>query len=251
MSSPHTAIHLSTPPASPPPPGTALRHRRTASPAQEDNPSGSDRQRQKRRRIEVDSDVEFVAAGPGLDVDIEPSSQPETHQSPLPRADTALAQISTWEIAPDIAFDIPPYPTDEEPPKASSNPISVLVDEPGATPNAPVSIDLSDSDDPTIVSPRAAQTSSGAPPDDPSSSPSRAPAAVTTATPSLTTPEPLSAYTCPICFSPPTNATLTPCGHICCGQCLFTAIKSTIRRNTVVTMDGAPSPRYVSRPLSH
>ncbi|KAJ7896262.1 hypothetical protein B0H14DRAFT_3425624 [Mycena olivaceomarginata] len=25
--------------------------------------------------------------------------------------------------------------------------------------------------------------------------------------------EPLSAYTCPICFFPPTNATLTPCGH--------------------------------------
>jgi hypothetical protein len=43
-------------------------------------------------------------------------------------------------------------------------------------------------------------------------------------------PEPLSSYTCPICFSPPTNATLTPCGHICCGQCLFTAVKTTMTR---------------------
>lgn len=42
--------------------------------------------------------------------------------------------------------------------------------------------------------------------------------------------EPLSAYTCPICFSPPTRATLTPCGHICCGECLFTAVKTTMQR---------------------
>ncbi|KZP10123.1 hypothetical protein FIBSPDRAFT_872980 [Athelia psychrophila] len=41
---------------------------------------------------------------------------------------------------------------------------------------------------------------------------------------------PLSLYTCPICFSPPTNATLTPCGHVCCGACLFTAVKSTLQR---------------------
>ncbi|KAK7442501.1 hypothetical protein VKT23_016099 [Stygiomarasmius scandens] len=40
----------------------------------------------------------------------------------------------------------------------------------------------------------------------------------------------LSSYTCPVCFSPPTNATLTPCGHICCGACLFSAVKSTIKR---------------------
>ena len=42
--------------------------------------------------------------------------------------------------------------------------------------------------------------------------------------------EPLSAYICPICFSPPTNATLTPCGHICCGECLFNAVKATLER---------------------
>ncbi|KAF8149075.1 hypothetical protein B0H34DRAFT_679384 [Crassisporium funariophilum] len=44
----------------------------------------------------------------------------------------------------------------------------------------------------------------------------------------------LSGYTCPICFSPPTNATLTPCGHICCGVCLFTAVKTTMQRATVM-----------------
>ena len=42
--------------------------------------------------------------------------------------------------------------------------------------------------------------------------------------------EPLSEFTCPICFSPPTNATLTPCGHICCGECLFTAVAAGIQR---------------------
>ncbi|TFK34537.1 hypothetical protein BDQ12DRAFT_656678 [Crucibulum laeve] len=42
--------------------------------------------------------------------------------------------------------------------------------------------------------------------------------------------EPLADYTCPICFFPPTNATLTPCGHICCGSCLFTAVKTTMQR---------------------
>ncbi|KAK0222908.1 hypothetical protein EDD85DRAFT_796085 [Armillaria nabsnona] len=43
-------------------------------------------------------------------------------------------------------------------------------------------------------------------------------------------PDPLSSYNCPICFTPPTNATLTPCGHICCGSCLFTAVKVAKRR---------------------
>ncbi|KIK56202.1 hypothetical protein GYMLUDRAFT_76307 [Collybiopsis luxurians FD-317 M1] len=40
----------------------------------------------------------------------------------------------------------------------------------------------------------------------------------------------LSTYTCPICFCPPTNATITPCGHLACGSCLFTAIKTAQRR---------------------
>ncbi|KDR66422.1 hypothetical protein GALMADRAFT_259166 [Galerina marginata CBS 339.88] len=51
-------------------------------------------------------------------------------------------------------------------------------------------------------------------------------------------PDPLSSYTCPICFSPPTNATLTPCGHICCGACLFAAVKTTMSRTS---MAGVPS----------
>ncbi|KAM6503958.1 hypothetical protein JOM56_000901 [Amanita muscaria] len=48
-----------------------------------------------------------------------------------------------------------------------------------------------------------------------------------------TQPDFLSEYTCPICFSPPTNATLTPCGHICCGSCLFMAVKTTLHRGAV------------------
>ncbi|TRM64639.1 hypothetical protein BD626DRAFT_400551 [Schizophyllum amplum] len=41
----------------------------------------------------------------------------------------------------------------------------------------------------------------------------------------------LAEYTCPICFFAPTNATLTPCGHICCGSCLFTAVKTAMIRS--------------------
>lgn len=47
------------------------------------------------------------------------------------------------------------------------------------------------------------------------------------------TPDLLSEYTCPICFSQPSNATLTPCGHICCGSCLFTAVKTTLHRGAM------------------
>ncbi|KAF8631632.1 hypothetical protein AX15_002272 [Amanita polypyramis BW_CC] len=47
------------------------------------------------------------------------------------------------------------------------------------------------------------------------------------------TPDGLSEYTCPICFCPPTNATITPCGHICCGACLFTAVKTTLHRGAM------------------
>ncbi|KDQ19296.1 hypothetical protein BOTBODRAFT_170411 [Botryobasidium botryosum FD-172 SS1] len=41
---------------------------------------------------------------------------------------------------------------------------------------------------------------------------------------------PLSSYTCPICFYPPASAVLTPCGHILCGECLFTAVSSAQAR---------------------
>ncbi|KAJ4500620.1 hypothetical protein C8R41DRAFT_899719 [Lentinula lateritia] len=41
-------------------------------------------------------------------------------------------------------------------------------------------------------------------------------------------------YTCPICFCPPTNATMTPCGHIACGSCLFTAVKTALRRENMM-----------------
>lgn len=56
---------------------------------------------------------------------------------------------------------------------------------------------------------------------------------------------PLSQYTCPICFSPPTNATLTPCGHVCCGACLFTAVKSTLQRGAF--MGGGMGPGNLPR----
>ena len=192
-----------------PPPLPNLRHRRTASPDAGDDPSGSDRRRQKRRRIEVDSGVEFATA----DGD-QPHPQSEA-PSDITQSSTILAQISTWEIPPDVA------PTGEQ--SAASVPI-----------------ELSNPDHPIVVSPKAASGS----PIVTLSSPSRVPPSSSGVT-ATSTPEPLSAYTCPICFSPPTNATLTPCGHICCGQCLFTAVKSTIRRNMVVAMDRAPAAKRV------
>ncbi|KAJ3743030.1 hypothetical protein DFH05DRAFT_1282626 [Lentinula detonsa] len=45
----------------------------------------------------------------------------------------------------------------------------------------------------------------------------------------------LSTYNCHTCFSPPTNATMTPCGHVASGPCLFTAVKMALR----MMMDGA------------
>ena len=57
-------------------------------------------------------------------------------------------------------------------------------------------------------------------------------------------PEPLHTYSCPICFSSPTNATLTPCGHIMCGECLFTAVGAAAARMGIATL----AARYVKRP---
>jgi hypothetical protein len=53
----------------------------------------------------------------------------------------------------------------------------------------------------------------------------------------------LGGYSCPICFSPPTNATLTPCGHICCGLCLFMAVKTTMQRATMIMAPEGAIPR--------
>ncbi|KAL5504003.1 hypothetical protein ACEPAH_8076 [Sanghuangporus vaninii] len=63
-----------------------------------------------------------------------------------------------------------------------------------------------------------------------SSSPLVTPKATTSAYAATVSSEPLAEYTCPICFSTPTNATMTPCGHVCCGECLFTAVRSTLQR---------------------
>ncbi|KAH8995007.1 hypothetical protein EDB92DRAFT_1848667 [Lactarius akahatsu] len=49
-------------------------------------------------------------------------------------------------------------------------------------------------------------------------------------------PEPLHTYACPICFASPTNATLTPCGHIMCGECLFTAVGAAVARMGIASV---------------
>ncbi|KAF8310773.1 hypothetical protein DL93DRAFT_1570798 [Clavulina sp. PMI_390] len=42
---------------------------------------------------------------------------------------------------------------------------------------------------------------------------------------------PLSSYTCPVCFSPPKDAVLTPCGHILCGECLHDSLRAAQSRS--------------------
>ena len=93
------------------------------------------------------------------------------------------------------------------------------------------------------------------PPKQPMSSTSEVPTTISSkvalAKPTKAPTDPLSDYTCPICFSPPTNATITPCGHICCGSCLFAAVKAGIQRSGMEHHPGgnrgrgAPQARYV------
>ncbi|WVQ94690.1 hypothetical protein IAU59_001770 [Kwoniella sp. CBS 9459] len=40
-----------------------------------------------------------------------------------------------------------------------------------------------------------------------------------------------SGYSCPVCFCPPSQAVLTPCGHILCAQCLHSSLTAAIGRN--------------------
>jgi len=50
--------------------------------------------------------------------------------------------------------------------------------------------------------------------------------------------QPISEYNCPICFSPPTAATLTPCGHVMCGSCLFASVRTSLTRARNLGMGG-------------
>jgi len=44
-------------------------------------------------------------------------------------------------------------------------------------------------------------------------------------------PTALSTFTCPVCFSPPENATLTPCGHVMCTYVFFNLIAVRTERS--------------------
>jgi len=97
-----------------------------------------------------------------------------------------------------------------------------------------------DSDSPTSSSTMEADatyTSADSGPSSPSASADVTSVPVPMPAPAVPEAEPLSEYTCPICFFPPTHATLTPCGHICCGSCLFTAVKSTMQRAALMARD--------------
>lgn len=73
---------------------------------------------------------------------------------------------------------------------------------------------------------------------------SKSPSHTTAISPNILAEHALSQYTCPICFCPPTNATMTLCGHVACGSCLFTAVKTAMRRENMMGAasreDGGP-----------
>ncbi|KAI0032911.1 hypothetical protein K488DRAFT_48758 [Vararia minispora EC-137] len=68
-------------------------------------------------------------------------------------------------------------------------------------------------------------------------SPDRQPSGEAPRRPTVLTPPPhpeyLHTFSCPVCFSAPSNATLTPCGHIMCGECLFSAVSAAVARTGV------------------
>ncbi|EPQ53917.1 hypothetical protein GLOTRDRAFT_94341 [Gloeophyllum trabeum ATCC 11539] len=104
-------------------------------------------------------------------------------------------------------------------------------------------------EEPIDVDSFSAEPTPPAPASSSSSSKSKLPAPTLPVAPPLSTApdppptiEPLSAFNCPICFCPPTHATLTPCGHVCCGECLFTAVKTALARTGGVMMNDARCP---------
>ncbi|KAG8991461.1 hypothetical protein FRB94_008853 [Tulasnella sp. JGI-2019a] len=56
---------------------------------------------------------------------------------------------------------------------------------------------------------------------------------INTTQPSQTESGPTQAreYSCPICFSAPTAAVITPCGHVTCGACLFSSVEVAQKRS--------------------
>jgi hypothetical protein len=62
-------------------------------------------------------------------------------------------------------------------------------------------------------------------------------------TPVLSRSQPLAEYNCPICFYPSTRAMLLLREHVCCGECLFTAMKQ--RRHSHVVDPRTNTAKYV------
>ncbi|KAJ7025158.1 hypothetical protein C8F04DRAFT_1046777 [Mycena alexandri] len=120
------------------------------------------------------------------------SLRPEAQAKPDPNPSQPRSPVSSPSLAKLL------HPVDAEPTMSVVNPSSIAS-------SAPIEFSIASSSKTKLPSPST-------------------PRAVEPA------PEPLSAYSCPICFFPPTNATLTPCGHVCCGSCLFTAVKTMTQR---------------------
>ncbi|KZS94237.1 hypothetical protein SISNIDRAFT_549418 [Sistotremastrum niveocremeum HHB9708] len=97
-------------------------------------------------------------------------------------------------------------------------------------PSPPASVPSSQSSN--LSQPQQSQSSQSQSQNQPQASSSTQKPPTREKTPQATASEPLGNYACPICFSAPTNATMTLCGHVMCGECLFTAVKTTMARAT-------------------
>ncbi|KIP11036.1 hypothetical protein PHLGIDRAFT_125155 [Phlebiopsis gigantea 11061_1 CR5-6] len=165
-----------------------------------------------------------------------PSRSPETDVRPPKRRRLSLAgAVATEPSSPPPsgpgvlgpssrpAAGAPSYPPADPPSRPEDGAIDVdaLPDSPTLVPSSPPAADSPSGSQPNRAPTRSRQASLH-----PSS-----PTGAQTLSPSRPAPEPLATYVCPICFSPPTNPTMAPCGHVCCGECLFSAVKSTIERS--------------------
>lgn len=194
----------------------------TTSSEDEGRPTGPHPKRAKVKHEDADDEADFglqLGAATGRKI-----------TRPRRTASAAVAGPSTSRLHPNSRARVADVLQEEEEPRAT-----------GST-QALASVDLN------LDSPALSALSSPSPPPDSQPEPTTA-TGTSTATPvkpSRPTPPPDAllpeALSCPICMCPPKDATLTPCGHVMCGECLFMSVAGGMAR-TRAAMAGRPEPQ--------